>query len=73
MVACDDDPELCVVDCTSCGAHNIVRAAPQGGFNEQPAIEVLRVREKKPEAADVFDETVEPGVDVHPRSRGESN
>lgn len=73
MTAKQDDEEHCVIDCASCGAHNIVRSAPQAGFESQPAVEVLRTVAKEPEPADVFEETVEPGVRVHPISSGSSN
>ncbi|WP_405244079.1 hypothetical protein [Lentisalinibacter salinarum] len=73
MTASEESRDLCVVDCSACGAHNIARAEPQGGFNRQPRLVVLRTAEHKPEAPDVFEETVEPGVDVHPVTRRESD
>ena len=73
MVACEDEEDLCVIDCSACGAHNIVRAEPQGAFDEQPELVVLRISEKKPASAEVFDENVDPGTHVHPITRGESN
>ncbi|WP_405220318.1 hypothetical protein [Lentisalinibacter sediminis] len=73
MTASEESRDLCVVDCSACGAHNIARAEPQGGFNRQPRLVVLRTVAHKPEAPDVFTETVEPGVDVHPVTRGKSD
>lgn len=73
MTACADAHDLCVVDCEACGSHNIARAEPSGGFNRQPRLVVLRTAEEKPEVPDVFDETVEPGIDVDPVTRGESS
>lgn len=73
MTASEEAHDLCVIDCTACGSHNVARAEPQGGFNRQPHLVVLRTVERKPEAPDVFQETVEPGVDVHPVTRGKSD
>jgi hypothetical protein len=73
MTATEESRDLCVIDCAACGAHNVARAEPQGGFNRQPRLAVLRIAERKPEAPEVFNETVEPGVDVHPVTRGESD
>lgn len=73
MAACKDEHDLCVIDCSACGAHNIVRAEPQGAFDEQPELVVLRISAQKPDVAEVFDEGVEPGTYVHPITRGKSN
>jgi len=73
MVACRGSDDLCVIDCSVCGAHNLVRAEPKAGFDEQPEIVVLEISKERPETEDVFDETVDSGVDVHPVTRGKSN
>ena len=72
MEALAEQEDLCIVKCQECGSNNIIRVEPQGGFDEQPGIVVLRLATKKPDTADVFDESVEPGTDVHPITRGES-
>jgi hypothetical protein len=73
MTTKEGEEDLCIIDCASCGAHNVARAAPRAGFENQPAVTVLRTVPKDPQAADVFDETVEPGVRVHPITSGSSN
>ena len=72
MVATRHQEDLCVIDCSACGSHNIVRAEPQGGFNRQPQLVVLRLSGGNVDTDDVFDETVDPDTDVHPVTRGES-
>jgi len=72
MTAIEGHDDQCVIDCASCGAHNVVRTKLQGGLDQQPVTAVLRTVDSKPDTAAVFDETVEPGVDVHPITRGES-
>lgn len=73
MEACEGAGDLCIVECSDCGYYNLARTRQQGGFEAQPELVVLRVSRDRPESAEVFDETVEPGTDVHPVTRGESN
>lgn len=64
--------ELSVLDCASCGSHNLVHSEPQQGFNQQPALVVLRVASGDIDVADAFKDEVEPGVYVHPVTAGSS-
>lgn len=73
MVACKESIDLCVIDCSVCGTHNLVRAEPTAGFDEQPDVVVLGISSERPQTAEVFDETVDSGIDVHPVTRGKSN
>lgn len=63
----------CILDCASCGSHNLVRAAPQPGFEEPPGLIVVRVATGDIDVADAFKDEVGPGVYVHPRTAGSSN
>lgn len=65
--------EACVLDCASCGSHNLVRVEPQPGFDKQPALVVVRVAKGDVDVADVFKDEVEPGVYVDPITAGSSN
>lgn len=65
--------EATVLDCASCGSHNLVRAEPQPGFDRQPALVVVRVAKGDIDVADAFNEHVEEGVYVHPVTAGSSN
>ena len=63
----------CILTCAACGSHNLVRAAPQPGFENQPGLVVVRVAQGDVDIAEEFKEDVEPGVYVHPRTAGESS
>lgn len=63
----------CILTCTSCGSHNLVRSAPRPGFETPPGLIVVRVASGDIDVADAFKEDVEAGVYVHPRSAGSSN
>lgn len=65
--------DLCVIDCASCGAHNIGRAQPQAGMDHHPSVVVLRIAKRDPKTGKIFHETVEPGVRVDRTTAGESN
>ena len=64
--------EASVLDCASCGSHNLVRAQPQQGFNKQPTLVVVRVAKGDIDVAEAFKDDVEPGVYVHPVTAGSS-
>lgn len=61
-----------ILDCANCGSHNLVRAEPRQGFNEQPALVVVRVAKGDIDVADAFKDEVQPGVYVHPVTAGSS-
>lgn len=73
IVVSEGHDEFCVIDCSQCGSHNIARVEPQGGFEQQPKLVVLRIAEGGAKTDKVFEETVESGTYVHPISRGKSN
>lgn len=73
MTAIRNEHELCVIDCSACGAHNVVRTAQGPGFNEQPRLRVLRTAKTRPESAGVFGESVEPAVKMPPIPGDESD
>lgn len=66
MTAIRDEHELCVIDCSACGAYNVARTVQGRGLNEQPRVKVLRTEKTRPESAGVFRESVEPGVKMPP-------
>ena len=72
MTARDRREDLCIVDCSACGAHNEVRAEPQNGFEAQPVLVVRRALRGPSRHAPVFDETVAPGIHPPPESTGRS-
>lgn len=73
MAAIEDEDDLCVIDCSACGAHNVVRSAQGPGFDKQPRIKVLRTAKTRPETAGVFRDSVEPGVRMPPIPGDESD
>jgi hypothetical protein len=70
MTARDGRDDLCVIKCGACGAYNEVRSEPQSGFEAQPVLVVRRTFDHPPPHAAVFDETVEPGIDPPPETKG---
>lgn len=68
-----EEHDLCIVDCASCGVHNVVRALPQPGLDAQPTLVALRTVAGDIDVASVFEETVRSGVYVHPVTAGSSN
>lgn len=73
MTALEEGDSLCVLNCGECGADNVLQAEPQQGFDNQPAVTVLRILKDERDVDAVFDESVEPGTRVHPTTAGESN
>lgn len=73
LVAVEGHDDLCIIDCAECNSHNVARVEPQGGFEEQPRLVMLRIADSPADSDKVFKETVESGTDVHPVTRGESN
>ncbi len=65
--------DLSLIHCASCGACNVARVQPHGGFNHQPGLDVLRIAKHDSESDEVFHQTVEPGVQVDPTTAGESH
>jgi len=72
MVALDGS-EDCVIDCSACGAHNVVRTMKPGGLEANPRLGVIKLLDHPPDNHDVFDQTVNPGVRVHPKTSGKSD
>lgn len=72
MEALANQENVCVLNCKDCGSNNILRVEPRGGMDEQPVVVVERLARRKPATSDVFDESVEPGTNVHPISEGKS-
>lgn len=72
MTVMEGHEDLCVIDCTACGAHNVGRTELTPGLDHQAAVVLHALARRDPESGRVFHETVEPGVYVDPVTRGES-
>lgn len=73
LTASDHHEDLSLIHCEACGACNVARVEPQGGFDHQPALVMLRIEDVEPDTGEVFHQTVESGIQVDPTTAGESH